>query len=63
MAKNECNLKFTIVDLSPEDVRDLTDTEHCCKMECHLGDCDPCDGITKIKCRCGTNTKVNLLAY
>ncbi|KAJ7381293.1 Transcriptional repressor NF-X1 [Desmophyllum pertusum] len=42
---------------SKEDVRDLTDTEHCCKMECHLGDCDPCDGITKIKCRCGTNTK------
>ncbi|XP_078378356.1 transcriptional repressor NF-X1-like [Oculina patagonica] len=35
----------------------ITNTEHRCKKECHLGDCGPCDGITKIKCRCGSNTK------
>lgn len=32
-------------------------TEHRCKQKCHRGDCGPCDGITKVKCRCGTNTK------
>jgi len=37
----------------------VTDAEHCCKKECHLGQCGPCDGITKIKCRCGSSTKVN----
>ncbi|XP_020615998.1 protein shuttle craft-like isoform X3 [Orbicella faveolata] len=35
----------------------VTDAEHCCKKECHLGQCGPCDGITKIKCRCGSSTK------
>ena len=37
----------------------VTDAEHCCKKECHLGQCGPCDGVTKIKCRCGLSTKVN----
>ena len=31
--------------------------EHRCKNKCHLGECGACDGITKVKCRCGTNVK------
>ena len=32
--------------------------EHRCKSKCHLGDCGPCDGIAKVRCRCGKNVKV-----
>lgn len=32
--------------------------EHRCKNKCHLGDCGPCDGLAKVRCRCGKNVKV-----
>lgn len=35
----------------------LTEEEHRCKKECHFGECGPCDGITKVKCRCGARVK------
>ena len=37
--------------------KDSSNEEHRCKNKCHLGECGVCDGITKVKCRCGTNVK------
>ena len=53
-------LNKMLIFLSSESNGHVTNTEHHCKKECHLGDCGPCDGMTKIKCRCGSTTKVNL---
>ena len=36
---------------------DFSNEEHRCKNKCHLGECGACDGITKVRCRCGTNMK------
>lgn len=49
-----------VLSCSPQRAEGSSDKltgEHRCKKECHVGDCGPCDGITKVKCRCGRQVK------
>ena len=34
----------------------MMEERHRCQRKCHNGECEPCDGLTVVECRCGGQT-------